>query len=105
MAEFAVRDAGDGRHEVAASGEVDIESVERLLEVSRECLDASPQVLALDLAGVTFIDSSGLGALVRIRKAADARNADLVLQNVPGSVHRLLEVTGLSEVFTTSPSG
>ncbi|MGN6160841.1 MAG: STAS domain-containing protein, partial [Marmoricola sp.] len=57
-----------------------------------------------DLAGVTFIDSSGLGALVQIQKSARDKGVSLVLTRSSAPTRRLLELTGLQHVFTIAPS-
>lgn len=101
MAEFVVGSATDGRRTLAASGEVDLATVDELLTSALGCLDDTAEVLEVDLGAVTFIDSSGLGALVRIRKAAHDRGKQVVLANVPASVDRLFAVTGLGEAFGT----
>ena len=98
MAEFVTSTQGD-RSVLAVSGEVDIATVERLLTAAHLCLDDPASTCEVDLRGVTFIDSSGLGALVRIRNAAHERDKQLLLTHVPASVTRLLEVTGLTEAF------
>ena len=51
-----------------------------------------PPVDTLDLAGVSFIDSSGLRVLVEATRPVD-RGARLVLR-VPAAVQRLLEISG-----------
>jgi anti-sigma B factor antagonist len=81
------------------SGEVDIASLDALLVRALRCLEESQSVLEIDLNGVTFIDSSGLGALVRIRNEAAARGTDVTLVSTPDSVKRLLELSGLSTIF------
>jgi len=53
----------------------------------------------IDLSGVTFIDSSGLAMLVRIRRAATDAGMDLRLAGTPPRVRQLLEITGLDEPF------
>src|SRR5690606_27968641 len=52
-----------------------------------------PPRLALDLGGVTFCDSSGLGALLDIRRLADEAGVPMVLREVPAQVARLLDLT------------
>jgi anti-anti-sigma factor len=99
MAQFVAGSAGDERRTLAASGEVDLATVDQFLIEANACLDEGAEVVEIDLGEVTFIDSSGLGALVRIRNAARDRDKELVLTNVPASVERLLAVTGLSEAF------
>jgi len=101
MAEFTTKQADDGRRSLAVSGDFDIASVERFLAKARACLDNTADVLEIDLADVTFIDSSGLGALVRIRNVARDNGKTMAFLNVPPSVNRLFEVTGLAEAFGT----
>jgi anti-anti-sigma factor len=48
----------------------------------------------IDLGGVTFIDSSGLRALVKVKRTHPA----VRVTNPTANVVRLLEVTGLSQV-------
>ena len=99
MAEFVNGAATEERRSLAVSGEVDIATVDQFLHEAIACLDDAADACEIDLGGVTFIDSSGLGALVRIRKAAHDRGKQVVLVNVPASVSRLFEVTGLAEAF------
>jgi anti-sigma B factor antagonist len=99
MAEFVTGPDADERRTVVVSGEVDIASVDELLREAYACLDGPAVVCEIDLGAVTFIDSSGLGALVRIRNVAHERGKDVVLANVPDSVVRLFAVTGLAQVF------
>lgn len=104
MAEF-VTGTTAGRRTLAVSGEVDIASVDRFLSEARACLDEDGPVCEIDLAGVTFMDSSGLGALVRIRAATQERGKRVVLTNVPASIERLFAVTGLTGIFGTGSEG
>jgi anti-anti-sigma factor len=82
---------------LTVAGELDLASVEEFLSRARAALDGS--VLTLDCAGLTFIDSTGLGALVRLREEARAHGSDVVLARVPSRVSRILDITGLSQIF------
>lgn len=55
--------------------------------------------LILDLSNTNFIDSSGVGALVRVYKAASKHSHKLILQHPKPSVIQVLEVSGLIDVF------
>jgi anti-anti-sigma factor len=103
MAELVTKGADGERRSLAVSGDFDIAMVERFLAEARACLDDTADVCEIDLGSVTFMDSSGLGALVRIRNAARESGKTVVLVNVPPSVSRLFEVTGLAEAFGTPP--
>src|SRR5919109_4486030 len=82
---------------VTLSGRLDAESAPRLLEAL--CDVAARQPLALDLAGVTAADSDGLGALVRALKAARDAGHSLALIRPRGEIARLLQTTGLDQLF------
>jgi anti-anti-sigma factor len=70
---------------------------ERLLRVLR---DQRPDLLDVDLAGVTFLDCTGLGALVAVRNAAIRAGGQMRVSHPQPIVRRILEVTGLLGVFT-----
>lgn len=102
MAVFIPTENPDGRPTLALSGEVDIAAVDELIEAARACLDRAVDGIDIDLGGVTFIDSSGLGALVRIRNVAAERGLGIELVHVPRSVQRLFDLTGLEAVFSAN---
>jgi anti-sigma B factor antagonist len=87
------------------SGEIDIASADDLRAAGARALGslASQDTLAVDLSDVTFIDSSGLGALVSIRNAADAAERSISLRIVSPTIIRLFELTGLRDSFTILP--
>ena len=55
--------------------------------------------LIIDMDGVTFIDSTTLSALIRLRNMAETVDKKLILTNLPSRVTRLFELGGLSTVF------
>jgi anti-sigma B factor antagonist len=55
--------------------------------------------VVLVLEGVEFIDSSGLGALVRLLQAARSKKGDLKLSRVPPNIRKTLEMTHLLSQF------
>lgn len=59
-----------------------------------------PQKIQLDFGETRFMDSSGVGALVRILKACREQTISLSLQGVHPPVKAVLDMTGLSEVLT-----
>ena len=84
---------------VVVEGEVDLATVDDLVRAADEALRDAPQRLELDLAGVSFIDSVGIGALVTIRNTTRADGIVLVLGNVSRPVRRLLQIANLDTVF------
>jgi anti-anti-sigma factor len=107
MPEFSIRAVVNGPQcELVLSGEVDLQVVEVLTRVARSHLaDAGVHRLLVDVGAVTFLDSTGLGALVAIRNAAEAQGKEIMLANIPERVRLLLGITGLDGVFAVSSDG
>ncbi|MEQ1702551.1 MAG: STAS domain-containing protein [Ilumatobacteraceae bacterium] len=61
------------------------------------------RAVVIDLAGVPFIDSSGLRSLLDGARRAHARNTEVVLRAVGPEVSRLLELTGAGSQFRIEP--
>jgi anti-anti-sigma factor len=82
------------------SGEVDLAVAPALRESGTEMAKlVAPGRLEIDLGDVTFIDSSGLGALISVRNASRQCGADLVLVRVSPVVARFLELAGVRDSF------
>jgi anti-sigma B factor antagonist len=60
--------------------------------------------VVLQLDQVEFVDSSGLGALVRLMRAARSKGGDLKLSGVPARMRKMLELTKLITQFETYDS-
>ncbi|MCS0605045.1 STAS domain-containing protein [Streptomyces sp. LP11] len=60
--------------------------------------------LVLDLAGITFCDSSGITVLIAARNHAMAADAAMALAAVPERVARIFRIVGLDQVFPTYPT-
>ena len=84
--------------------ELDLLTADGLAERGRAAIASDARLLLLDLAGLSFCDARGLGALVRIANHADATGCRYALIAPPRPVARLLRITGLSArmpVFAT----
>ncbi|MDQ3978519.1 MAG: STAS domain-containing protein [Actinomycetota bacterium] len=81
-------------------GELDLVTVpgfEQRLESLR--VEGARQ-LTLDLADLVFIDSTGLSALVSALKRYRADGGDIVLRSPTRATSKVLEISGLSQVFS-----
>ena len=95
------RDAGTAT--VALCGEVDILTVDRVRHVLGEALAAAPAEIVVDLTGLTFIDSTGLGALIfGFQRARDA-GVRFRLAHASPAVRQILVLSGLLEVVELTP--
>ena len=103
--QITVDATGPGAVDVVVEGELDIATSPRLRGVTEEALREGARHLVLDLARVSFIDSTGVGALVAIRKLAIEHEAALTLRDPSQPARRILELSTLVEVFTVETSG
>jgi anti-sigma B factor antagonist len=101
--ELRVREVerGDDRVVLAVAGELDIGTAERLRLAVGQHVRPGLHV-TLDLAQVTFCDSTGLAALVGLYKRLTATDGRLVLHAPIPRVLNLLTVTGLNRVITVT---
>ena len=89
----------DGWVVLVVVGEVDVYSAPRLREAFTQAAgDAPVRGVVVDLSGVTFMDSSGIGSLVSGRRRL-AEGAGMRLVCAQPTVVRLFELTGLTAVF------
>jgi anti-sigma B factor antagonist len=95
-AEFTVGIDPVGRR-VTAIGELDLATAARLTEAAGR-LDPS-DIITVDLAGVGFVDSSGLGALISVRQRCLAAGGDLRLTRPRRNVRRVIDLTGLTPLL------
>jgi len=96
------RDAGTWV--VTVSGDLDLASAPQL-EAVFEALEAraSDQVL-VDLAAVSFLDSSGIRAVVRAKRRLDGIGATLVIDAVSDAARQVLEISGILDALSEQPS-
>jgi anti-sigma B factor antagonist len=99
-----------GRPALLVEGDVDLAVADELRTTGCDTVAANPGwPLHIDLSEVTFMDSTGLGALVAINTAAAVDSGSVVLVGPTPRVLRLLELTALDQIFTIDnadrPSG
>lgn len=82
-----------------ATGEIDHHTAGRIKTVlEREIKRSGAINIAIDLSGVTFMDSSGIGMIIGRYKTVKALGGDLILFDVNEQIKRLLEMSGLSSL-------
>lgn len=81
-------------------GELDCGSAPSLREALDEVRGPTVRTVVIDLAGVRFIDSSGLNELVVALKRQREAGGDVVLQSPSPQAMRVFEIVGLTQVFT-----
>jgi anti-sigma B factor antagonist len=80
-------------------GELDAGNVDRLINAVAPLPSMNGGQIQLDLGGVTFIDSSGLGALITLNNRVTSVGGSVVVRSASAPVRRLLAITKMDEVF------
>lgn len=98
--------AGDfgGHAVVTLCGELDLSGAQDVASHLIAAVAACGPSVIVDLAGLAFIDSCGLGVLVRVLRWTRERGGDLSLAAPQRQVRQVLEITGLIDVFSVYPS-
>jgi anti-sigma B factor antagonist len=80
-------------------GDLDMATAGQVQAAGERALTDFTGTLRIDLSGVPFIDSTGIGALVAIRNKAEALRHTLILENPSARVLRVFSIAGLEQVF------
>jgi anti-sigma B factor antagonist len=88
-----------------ASGDLDYQCASLLHREVCDAWEVAPAAgLVLDLGGLTFCDSMGVGVLVLLLNQSREQGRPLVLSNVTGRLERILSISGLRASFRIEPS-
>jgi anti-sigma B factor antagonist len=101
--DLSIRDF-DGQGVVALHGELHLADIPSLASHLIAAVAACGPSVIVDLAGLEGIGYNGLSVLLRIRKWARQSGGDLPLAAPQQPVRRILEATGLIDVFSVYPS-
>jgi anti-sigma B factor antagonist len=92
--ELESRSSADGES-VVVRGEIDMATAPKLRDTLNTLVDAGATRIVLDCRGLDFLDSSGSGVLIAVRKRLGDDGA-LTLESPPAHVRKVLELTGVS---------
>ncbi len=91
----------DGQYAIVRlAGELDLDTAVDLRKALTELIDDRRFWLVLDFTGVTFCDSTGLGALVTVFKRVRERGGYLRLAGVRPAVLRVFQLASMDRVFS-----
>lgn len=92
-----------GRVTVAPTGEIDLVTAPRLAHVLAQAQRDGATQIVVDLTGVDFLDSTGVGVLVRAANDAGQAGARFYVYGAHGAVAQVLEVTGVTAHLPPPP--
>jgi anti-sigma B factor antagonist len=89
---------------LSVRGEVDVYTAPRLREKLVELVAQGNYRIVVDLEGVDFLDSTGLGVLVGGLKRLRSHGGDMLLVATHQRILKVFEITGLTKVFSIHDS-
>ena len=85
--------------ELVLKGEIDVYTAPKLKAELVETIESGCANIVVDLEGVTFIDSSGLGVLVSALRRAREREGAVRVVCTRENILKIFRITGLDKVF------
>ena len=95
---FEIRVSGDG--EVCMSGRLDAAQCEKALQF----MDGVPAPRVIDLAGLEYVSSAGLGVLLKTQKRVMASGQGLRLVNAKKHIRDIFKYAGFDRIFEIVPA-
>ena len=89
-----------GQSTIVVEGEFDLSGVERFEACVSQALASHPGSITVDARGLTFIDSSGLQALLRARDAAAQAGVGFRVRDPSPEVRRIAELAGIESLLS-----
>lgn len=92
--------SADGIRVARVRGEVDLRTSPQLREMLLAEARAAVGILVIDLSDVGYMDSSGVGTLVFVKREVERTGGRVVLAGLQPRVRSVLEITHLDKFFT-----
>lgn len=90
---------------VRVQGDLDVATAGPFVDDAVASLGAPPlREVVVDLSAATFVDSTGLGALIRLQREARRRGARFRVVGADDRVRKILRITGLDSAFGMPPA-
>lgn len=97
--EVETRQADNGVTVVAPTGRLDVAGAPTLKEAISEVVKSGPPRIVIDMGGVSFVDSTGLGSVISALKQIRGSQGELRLAAPNQQARVVLELTTLDRVF------
>lgn len=86
------------------SGKFDTENAKTFLEKISQIVDGGERYVLLDFTNVTYINSTGLRALILLAKRLGSSSGKLVLAGVNDQIQKVFKISGLTSIFVLQPT-
>ena len=105
MLNFDVESRAEGdRAIVTVRGDLDLQVAELVVAELAKVEERAPALLVVDLSGLSFMDSSGMGVIAAAQARAVEAGRRIVFVKPPYTVRRALELSGFGDVITVVDS-
>ena len=102
--DLSLEDRTEGDRTVVVGGEIDVYTAPKLREQLIDLVSSGQYHLVVDMEGVEFLDSTGLGVLVGGLKKVRAHDGSLQLICTQDRLLKIFRITGLAKVFVIHDS-
>lgn len=89
----------DGVASIVLTGEIDASNAADITSSVGDALSGGASSVVVDLAGVTFFDSTALGALIAAHNECVGKDVALLIRDPSPQVRRILELTATASLF------
>ncbi len=101
--ELKIRKTGDN-YIIDLDGEMDLYNSYKLKDLVTKMVEKDVKRIIVNLDSVTYIDSSGVGALIYVCSIIKKLNLQLAMSNIHGSVKKVIDLTKLTDYFPITNS-
>jgi anti-sigma B factor antagonist len=96
--EVETSQAGDATV-LSLRGEIDVYTAPRLRQAIVDLVDGGVRGIVVDMGGVDFLDSTGLGVLVEGLKRTRGKDGNLSIVATQDKILKIFDITGLTKAF------
>jgi anti-sigma B factor antagonist len=84
---------------LSLTGEVEVANAAQVRDAALKLVSGGSKYLVVDLSGVEYMDSTGLGTLVGLHKRLRESGGQVLIAGAQPRVKRIFDITGLTQVF------
>ncbi len=81
-------------------GRFNIEEVLHFEEAMNKAMESSPRAIAINMESIKYIDSSGIGSLIKTMNIAKGKNIDFVITDIDKEILHIFKLAYLDRFFT-----
>jgi anti-anti-sigma factor len=87
---------------IAIRGDFDLYGTPRFFKAARELINPGVQNIHIDCSGVRYLDSSGVGAIIKLLQAAKANNTRMTFSGITGMPRKVLSMSNILPLLKES---